>query len=68
MPVKKQKTRHDYNVLAENDTGSVEAADGDNSETAGERFVSQFKPATAAPTNSQFYTDAQTCFLSSHTY
>lgn len=60
MPVKKQKTRHDYNILPEDNTRTTEAVDGENSENAGERFVSQFKPATDAPTNSKFYTDAQT--------
>jgi hypothetical protein len=60
MPGKRLKIHHDYNILPDNQTDSTEAANEDNTETAGERFVSQFKPATAAPTNSKFYTDAQT--------
>lgn len=62
MTIKKQNPQHNYGIPPENGTRGTEAVDGENSEAAGERFVSQFKPVTDAPPNSQFYTDAQTYF------
>src|SRR2546423_7853076 len=53
------KTHHDYNVFPDNEAEIPEAVNEESDETAAERFVSQFKPATDAPTNSKFYKDAQ---------
>jgi hypothetical protein len=57
MPVKRQKTQHDFNVLPEDETESAETPEGEEENTDG--MTNVFKAATDAPTNSKFYKDAQ---------
>jgi hypothetical protein len=57
MPVKRQKTQHDFNVLPKDEPESAETQEGEDEDADG--MINLFKPATEAPTTSKFYKDAQ---------
>jgi len=56
MPTKRQKTRHDLNLLSTDDATQTENNEGISSENG----VARVMRVADAPTNSRFYTDAQT--------
>jgi hypothetical protein len=56
MPGKRQKTRHDFNLLSTDDATQTEDKDDNGSESG----VARVMGVADAPTNSRFYTDAQT--------
>ena len=56
MPEKRQKTRYDFNLLSTDDTSQTE----DKYVSGTEGSVARVMRPADAPTNSRFYTDAQT--------
>jgi hypothetical protein len=57
MPAKRHKTRHDFNVLS---TDDINDSDEGKEDSKKDGSVPRVMRVTDAPTNSKFYTDAQT--------